>query len=1022
MHAPSIENEVHLSQVLRALGTVLFLVAFVPAAVADNPAPTNAPAARPGRTPLDEANDLNRLGSLLLNQGKLSEAERHLRRALDLRERNGASAAELAASLNNLAAVTRQSGESGESERLYRRAIEIFQTVSGGRDSDLASALSNLSVLLSESGRYYEAIEQAGKALALLNSDQTTDPSDHWIAHNNLGLLYSQRGQYRLAEREFKIALDLIQKSLGPDHPDLAEILNNIADLFRLTGSYDEAESAYRRSLTILRGWGVDRPSYAAGLNNLATLYMAQGRPREAMRLFLAAVEINQSVLGDDALELASALNNLAGAQRAVGALGEAEASLNRALEIRRGRLGLRSDAVADSLADLASLALANGNAEDAARHLTEALSIRREVLGAAHPAVATTLNDIALVEEVLQAPEKAKAWYREALEIARTSLGVDHPQVAAILNNFSQLELKQGRDADALALIREASSIERGRLLRDASEAGQGVLAERRASRYLFERHLETLAVVSAANPLQAGALAAEAFEVAQLARASTAGAAIARFASRTALGDSTLSVIVRDRQDMLEALKLTNAQLTVELTEAKNRRDGTRVVELERHAASLEQALKDGQERLRRDYPEFLDRLDASPLSARRLPELLGREDALAFFVVGDVATYAFVVTVDGLAFRRLPVTRSELTRDVAKLRSRLSPSDNPRLLAYDVDLAHDVYLSLFSPFAAALTGRAHLIVVADGPLVSLPMSVLVTTPPPADFGFTQDHRQIAWLLRDYALSYLPDVSSLSALRRSRGDQPSGQPFLGVGDPRLEGGAGAPSGEANGVGASRGLSMAARVNRLEPLPETLEELRSIAHTLGAGDDSLLLGQFATRTEIAKRPLAAYRVIQFATHGLMANEIPGLTEPALVLTPPTQASLEDDGLFTASDISQLKLSAEWVVLSACNTAADERSAEGEGYSGLARAFFYAGARTVLVSHWPVASVAAVQLTTRAFDSLRLDSSIGRGEAMRRSMLSLIDTDSNRSFSHPLFWGPFVVVGEGWAKRAAAGP
>ena len=153
------------------------------------------------------------------------------------------------------------------------------------------------------------------------------------------------------------------------------------------------------------------------------------------------------------------------------------------------------------------------------------------------------------------------------------------------------------------------------------------------------------------------------------------------------------------------------------------------------------------------------------------------------------------------------------------------------------------------------------------------------------------------------------------------------------------------------------------------------------------------------------------YRIVHFATHGLVAGEIKGLAEPALVLSLPATATEADDGLLTASEVAGLKLNADWVVLSACNTAAGEKPG-AEALSGLARAFFYAGTRALLVSHWPVVSEAAVKLTTGVFAALKSNPTIGRAEALRRSMLALIDGDAPHE-RHPAYWAPFIVVGEG---------
>ncbi len=197
-----------------------------------------------------------------------------------------------------------------------------------------------------------------------------------------------------------------------------------------------------------------------------------------------------------------------------------------------------------------------------------------------------------------------------------------------------------------------------------------------------------------------------------------------------------------------------------------------------------------------------------------------------------------------------------------------------------------------------------------------------------------------------------------------------------------------------------------------LPPLPETADELRAVARDLGAPMSDIHLGRDASVTTVKRLPLADYRVVYFATHGLVAGDIKGLGEPSLALSIPAQPSDLDDGLLKASEVAQLRLNADWVVLSACNTVAGDRPG-AEALSGLARAFFYAGARALLVSHWAVQSEAATRLLTSAFDTAKANPTLGRAEALRRAMLNYLNDPSNPRNAYPALWGPFEIVGEG---------
>jgi CHAT domain-containing protein len=213
------------------------------------------------------------------------------------------------------------------------------------------------------------------------------------------------------------------------------------------------------------------------------------------------------------------------------------------------------------------------------------------------------------------------------------------------------------------------------------------------------------------------------------------------------------------------------------------------------------------------------------------------------------------------------------------------------------------------------------------------------------------------------------------------------------------------------------RGLTadMKSLAEALSPLPETADELRTVAKELGARPEDIKLGEAASVTDVKHEPLDQYRVVYFATHALVADEVEKFArvkaEPALVLSIPEKPTEEDDGLLRASDIAMLKMNADFVVLSACNTAAGDKPG-AEALSRLARAFFYAGARSLVVSNWEVDSEGTVALMSGLFDALKRNRHLSHAEALRLSMLQMIDHPPKPEWAQPRFWAPFIVVGE----------
>lgn len=559
------------------------------------------------------------------------------------------------------------------------------------------------------------------------------------------------------------------------------------------------------------------------------------------------------------------------------------------------------------------------------------------------------------------------------------------------------------------------------------------------------------------------------KAYQSVQWAERSSASTALAQMSARFATGGDALARLVRERQDLAEEYGLADRQLSGVLAEPQSARTMASANALRQRTAEIGKTLADIDARLKAQFPTYSALVNPEPLSVLETQRLLAPDEVLVQFAIGAKESMVWAFSHGSVEAVRIPIGAAELAEKVETLRcgldeqlrvagdtaercGRLTGSvKNAVRYPFHLGLAHQLYVTLLKPFEATFKGK-HLLVVPVGPLASLPLGVLVTAPMPVALpDSAAGYRAAAWLGRAQAMTVVPSVAGLAALRALSRSGRANKAFLGFGNPLLDGDPGvswqadrarlarekqscppaAPLRFASLLRWQRSVAPRTRGRVMDvediraqvALPETTDELCAVAKSLGVTDVDVRLGQRATEAEVRRMSkageLAGYRVLHFATHGAMSGEIAGGVEPGLIFTPPAKASENDDGYLAASEIAQMRLNADWVILSACNTGAGE-SAGAEALSGIARSFFYAGARTLLVSHWAVNSQSTVRLITKAMAEItRAEETrqpIGRAEAMRRSVVAMIDTGDPVE-AHPALWAPFVVVGEGAAAR-----
>jgi CHAT domain-containing protein len=899
--------------------------------------------------------------------------------------------------LGEAADLLQAAGDLAAAERVYLEANALGAEALASDDPLLAYPLQGLARLYAAEDRVAEAVPLFRDALSIREAAYGAEDRDTLASVDGLARALWASGEISEAEGLFRRLLAVRQRTDGPDSLAAADLLRWIGRAASAGERKAEAEIVFKRVLAISEAQlGPDHVLTGFDLIALGQLYAGQQRFDEARPLLERAVDVLAQYREDGGASANAARMALGFLEHATGHADRAIALSEDALAVAVAAEGERSREVADISLTLGSYRHDAGDLAGGGQLVSRARELYAQLAPRSRAYFRAT-SELGRIREAQGRYGEALALHRESYAALAARYGEDSVAVQPALSDIGNTLFTTGDYAGAANSFARAVAIVERLAAVDAATAFASRTGDVEDQAVARARVFDALVKSYFRLP---GA-ADEAFLVAQRVIESEAAEALAQMAARQASGKGALAALVRNRQDLVARWREADTALTLALAD----QDGA-AANFRTSLAQIDDQISAIDAELAGAFPAYVDLQRPAPLDIPTVQQWLGRNDVLLFYAdtgaIGDVATETFlwVVPKQGeVHWLRVPRTTEELRVSVRSFREQMGVSGatrGPKALTSSssagrqdrvLTTARELYTALLGEAAPLIAGR-NLVIVPSRSLASLPFHALVSEPPPQA---ADRYREARWLARDHAITILPSVSSLMASSAPIMLSATGvrAPYVAFANPVLTKGP------------------------LPPLPETADEARAIAAALGADDAALHLGAAATEASLKQLSLdgslARTRVIHFATHGLVSGELAGLAEPAIVLTPPSSVTAEDDGLLTASEVTTLRLDADWVILSACNTAASDGG--GEVLSGLARAFFYAGARALMVSHWPVNSDSAVRLASGAVSALAVDPAIGRAEALRRAMVAEIERGGLAA--DPANWAPFIVVGGG---------
>ena len=928
----------------------------------------------------------------LIDGGKFVKAEAAVRARM-ARRSTGDRSPGAATDMETLANIFYLTGRADTAETLMRNAVGIRER--HGDRAAHAAALRRLALVQSVRGRYAEAEASARRAIELLTppDGETRSLSAAW---GTLGEVLAGQRRRPEASTAIQKAIEYGRLALGAEDPFVLEEYNDFALNLEEMGDLPGAEAIYRRNLDILvRTKGRESPGSARTLALLSTNLDRQGQELEAEVRLRQAIAIRERHLGTGNPDTLRSLGNLVGLLIKSAKYDDASALQARVIALRSA---LPESSLEENIADLGrmgAILAKQGKADAAIDYQRRALALATGSLDPGHRYVA--IASMALARSIARQDPASP----EYVSLMRGAVARARAERTRVLSARDVAGASAGERAVAAAISEGGWS--------DASGAGAFALAlTLNANRATQVRSEEAK-------------LRSESFRIAQDLTSSASTRALAGIVAREALGDTPLARLVRRQQDLASEIRDLNHTLGTAMIGAPDAAENLRG-----RIGTLGRELGEIDARLRRSYPDYARLALPQPLSEDEVRRRLRPGEALLLVTEGELYDFTFVVTTKGASWHAVPRLQSFLRGTIEAFRCEVDPQTCSGIWTasplFERRYAWDLYRFLVQPHEPLLEDVKTLYVTTSGALADLPFAAFITAEPKGP----DSEKALAttpWLGDRFAIANLPSVESL----RTGKPRPAGRnarPFIGYGAPVLAK-AGSKrtaamglSPRAGGVGGA--LADPERLRALPSLPGTEVELKAMARALDADVDAIHLGPDATETAVrTNRRLRDARIVAFATHGILPGEIEGFAEPGLIFTPPGHATSADDGILTAAEAAELDLSAEWVILSACNTGTTEGPGGADALSALARSFLYAGTDALLASRWRVGDKVTAALTVETLVNARQNPKAGKAAAFQSAMRAIrsgrredgtMVEGWTSDWSHPAAWAPFTLI------------